>query len=439
MSSEALGFSPARAAKAWALALLLACTTACATAPSPTPPTPPTSPTPAATPTPPAAQRPIVVLISLDGWRHDYLARADVPTLRALAAQGVRSEGLIPTFPSKTFPNHYTIVTGLYPENHGIVSNTMFDPAIGPEQFTMSSPTAKDSRWWGGEPLWVTAEKQGQRSASMFWPGSEVEIGGVRPSHWKPYTDAYPHRDRVNQVLGWLKLPSADRPTFITLYFSEVDTVGHSAGPESPLVLEAAARLDVEIAALTAGVRALGLDSLVHYVIVSDHGMSQLSNERVIVLDDYLDMSTVTTIDGSPVIGLSPRTGTVDDIVTALKARHPHLSVFKREDTPEHLHYRKHPRIPPVVALADDGWTLASRTQMLGWLKEGRTLGGAHGYDTHLKSMQGLLIVSGPQFRSWQVIPPIQNIHLYEMMARVLGLKPAANDGSRSATTAFFR
>lgn len=356
-----------------------------------------------------------------------------------MAAQGGRSEGLIPAFPSKTFPNHYTIVTGLYPEHHGIVSNTMLDPAIGTERFTMSSATAKDSRWWAGEPLWVTAEKQGQRSASMFWPGSEVEIGGVRPSHWKPYEDAYPHRDRVNQVLDWLKLPGANRPTFITLYFSEVDTVGHSAGPESSRVLESAARLDAEIAALTAGVRALGLESLVHYVVVSDHGMSQLSTERVIVLDDYLDMATVTTIDGSPVIGLSPRTGTVDDIVSALKGKHPHLSVYRREETPPHLHYRTHPRVPPVIALADDGWTLASRTQVLGWQKDGRKLGGAHGYDPNTKSMQGLLIVSGPQFRTGEVTPPIQNIHLYEMMSRVLGLTPAPNDGSLSATDGFFR
>jgi predicted AlkP superfamily pyrophosphatase or phosphodiesterase len=412
-------------ARTLALALLLLGGLACATAPRAA--------------TPPADQRPIVILISLDGWRHDYLARAEVPTLRALAAQGVRSEGLIPAFPSKTFPNHYTIVTGLYPQNHGIVSNTMLDPAIGPDRFTMSSATAKDSRWWGGEPLWVTAEKQGQRSASMFWPGSEVEVGGVRPSHWKPYEDAYPHRDRVNQVLDWLKLPVADRPTFITLYFSEVDTVGHNAGPDSPLVLEAAARLDAEVAALTTGVRALGLDALVHYVIVSDHGMSQLSNERVIVLDDYLDMNTVTTLDGSPVIGLSPRTGSADDIVAALKGKHPQLSVYKREDMPEHLHYRTHSRIPPVIAMVADGWTLASRTQVLGWQKDGRVLGGAHGYDTNTKSMQGLLIATGPQFRAGVVVPPMQNIHLYEMMARILGLKPAANDGARSATAGFFR
>lgn len=381
--------------------------------------------------------QPIVILVSIDGWKHDYLARADAPTLRALAGRGVRSEGLIPVFPTKTFPNHYTIVTGLYTEHHGIVANTMDDETIG-ERFTMSSATAKDSRWWGGEPLWVTAEAQGLRTASMFWPGSEVEIKGVRPTHWKPYDDDYPHRDRVNQVLEWLRLPAPERPAFITLYFSEVDTVGHRQGPESQAVLEAAARIDVEMAALVDGVRALGLDDLVHYVIVSDHGMAQLSADRVIVLDDYLDMRTVQTIDGSPVIGLVPRTGTADDIVAALRGKHPHLSVYRREETPAHLHYRAHPRIPPVLAVADDGWTLATRAQVDGWQPD-RVFGGAHGYDPALKSMQGLLIVAGPSFRQGVVVPPIENIHLYEMMARVLGVTPAPNDGTREATRAFFR
>lgn len=384
-------------------------------------------------------ERPVVILISIDGWRHDYLARADAPALQALAKNGVRSEGLIPAFPSKTFPNHYTVVTGLYPEHHGIVSNTMMDPLIGNERFTMSSATSRDARWWAGEPLWVTAEKQGQKAASMFWPGSEVAVGGVRPSHWHPYDGSVPNRDRVNQVLAWLQRPATERPTFITLYFSDVDTIGHNAGPESSAVLEAAARIDLEIAALVAGVRAQKLEHLVHYVIVSDHGMSQLSRDRVIVLDDYLDMNTVTTIDGSPVIGLAPRTGTTDDIVKALRGKHPQMTVYKREEMPEHLHYRKHHRIPPVIALAADGWTLATRAQADGWQQDGRVLGGAHGYDTNLKSMQGLLIVSGPQFKSGLIVPPFENIHLYEMMARVLGLKPASNDGKAAATAGWFR
>lgn len=377
------------------------------------------------------APKPIVILVSLDGWRYDYFDRAQVPAIKALAESGVRSRGLIPAFPTKTFPNHYTLVTGLYPEHHGIVANTMQDPTIGPERFTMSSATSKDARWWGGEPLWVTAEKQGQRSASMFWPGSEVDVQGIRPSHWKPYQDDFPHRERVNQVLDWLRMPEAERPTFITLYFSLVDTVGHNAGPESEAVLAACAELDTEVGALVDGVRQLGLMDRVHFIIVSDHGMSQLSRNRVIVLDDYIDMSKVQTIDGSPIIGLSPRPGasiTEDDIVMLLRDKHPRMSVYKRSEMPEHLHYRDNPRIPPVIVLADDGWTLASRTQVLSWAAD-RVLGGAHGYDNNLQSMQGLFIASGPQFRKGVVIPPVRNIHLYELMAKVLGLTPAPNDG----------
>jgi predicted AlkP superfamily pyrophosphatase or phosphodiesterase len=388
-----------------------------------------------------SAPQPIVILVSLDGWRYDYIERADVPAIKALAEDGVRSEGLIPSFPSKTFPNHYTIVTGLRPETHGIVANTMDDPSIGPERFTMSSATAKDSRWWGGEPLWVTAEKQGQAAASMFWPGSEVEIDGVRPSYWKPYEDAFPNRERVNQVLDWLRLPEAERPTFITLYFSLVDTVGHRAGPESQAVLEACTTLDHEIAALVSGVRELGLDDRVHYVLVSDHGMAQLARDRVVVLDDYIDMAQVQTIDGSPIIGLSPRPGssiTIDEIVAALKDKHPQMAIYRRDETPEHLHYRNNPRIPPVLALAGDGWTIAQRGQVDGWAAD-RVFGGAHGYDTSFKSMQGLLIASGPSFKTGAVIPPLDNVHLYEMMARVLGLTPAANEGTRAATDGVFR
>src|SRR5688572_12936138 len=200
--------------------------------------------------------KPIVILVSLDGWRWDYLDRAQAPRLRALARAGVRSEGLIPPFPSKTFPSHYTIVTGLYPEHHGIISNNMIDARIG-ERFSMSSPSAKDPRWWGGEPLWITAQKQGQKAAAMFWPGSDVEILGQRPAHWRLYDHQFPNRSRVAEVLQWLRLPEADRPSLITLYFSDVDSVGHDEGPESTAVLEAAAELDREVGALVDGVNAL--------------------------------------------------------------------------------------------------------------------------------------------------------------------------------------
>ena len=382
------------------------------------------------------APKPIVILVSLDGWRWDYFERAHVPRLRALARAGVRSEGLIPPFPSKTFPSHYTIVTGLYPEHHGIISNNMLDAQIG-ERFSMNAPTAKDTRWWGGEPLWITAQKQGQIAASMFWPGSDVEINGTRPKYWRLYDDEFVNRDRVNEVLKWLRLPEADRPTFITLYFNDVDDAGHRAGPESSEVLEAAADLDREIGALVDGVNALSLSSAVHYVIVSDHGMSQTSLERLIAVDDYLDPATVDLIDTSPVLGVWPRTITVDEAYVALKDKHPALAVYKREQVPKELRFSSNPRIPPVIGIAADGWTVTTKSQRTEWRGTGRRMGGAHGYDARLRSMHGLFVASGPQFRVGLTVPAFENVHLYELMARVLGLKPAPNDGRADATAGF--
>jgi predicted AlkP superfamily pyrophosphatase or phosphodiesterase len=369
------------------------------------------------------SDRPILILISLDGWRWDYLDRAQAPNLRKLADAGVRAEGLIPAFPSKTFPNHYTIVTGLSPEHHGIVSNTMVDRTIGPERFTMQSATAKDARWWGGEPLWVTAIRQGRRASVLFWPGSEAPIGGMRPNDWLPYSDAFPNTERVDRMLGWLARPEGERPSFLTLYFSDVDSAGHSFGPGAPQVMDAAARLDALIGSLVAGVEKLGLADRTNYVVVSDHGMSQLAPERTIFLDDYLDLATVDVVDWSPVLMLGPRSGSLEDLSRALKGRHPSLSVHRREEMPVHLRYRAHPRIPPIIGLADDGWTITTKT------RPGSQRGGEHGYDPNYRSMHGLFIASGPAFRRGAVVPAFENVNVYDVMCRVLGLTPAPNDG----------
>ena len=383
------------------------------------------------------ATNPVLILISLDGWRWDYLDRAQVPRLRALARAGVRSEGLIPPFPSKTFPSHYTIVTGLRPEHHGIVSNNMIDARIG-ERFSMSAATAMDTRWWEGEPLWVTAEKQGVKAASMFWPGSDVEIKGMRPSYWKKYDGAVANRDRVQQVLTWLRLPEAERPRFITLYFSDVDDEGHRTGPESSEVLQTAAELDREVGALIDGVNTLPHRSSIHYVVVSDHGMSATSIDRLIPVDEYLDPAKVDFIDTTPVLGVWPRTISVDEAYRALKDKHPRLTVYKKEDIPAELHFSAHPRIPPVIGIAADGWTITSRGQMDEWQRAARRMGGNHGYDPRNRSMHGLFIASGSQFAIGARLPAFENVHLYEMMCRVLGIAPSPNDGRADATASVF-
>jgi predicted AlkP superfamily pyrophosphatase or phosphodiesterase len=381
---------------------------------------------------------PIVVLISFDGWRWDYIDRAQAPHLRNLAARGVRADGLIPSFPSKTFPNHYTLVTGRYPEHHGIVSNVIVEPGF-PQRFTMTSETAKTARWWGGEPLWNAAMLQGRRAASMFWPGSEAPIGGLRPTYWKPYKESMPNAARVAQVLEWLAMPDDQQPAFITLYFSDVDTAGHAHGPDSVDVRRAAAGLDRMLGELLNGAGRLNLMDRLNVVVVSDHGMSQLSDRRIIYLEDYLDLSTVDVTEWSPVLGLVPRSGSVDAVYAALKGKHPSLAIYKREETPAHLHYRNNPRIPPIVGLAEDGWTITTRGMALAARVAGRANGGAHGYDPTLKSMHGLFVAAGPRVREGVRAPAFENIHIYHFLCALLDLRPALNDGDPSVTEGFLR
>jgi len=384
----------------------------------------------------PAAPKPIVILVSIDGWRWDYIDRADVPNLKALAARGVRSQGLIPSFPSVTFPNHYTIVTGLAPDHHGIISNAMFDRRIGPEQFTMSSDTARDPRWWGGEPIWITAIKQGQKSAAMFWPGSEA----VKPTYWRRFDDNVSNADRVTQVLDWMKLPETDRPTFSTLYFSEVDHAGHDSGPDSPGLLAAAAHVDQAMGRLFQGIDALGLANRTTYVVVSDHGMAPTSDDRLIFLDDYISPGEIEIVDWTPNLGVNPKGNTTpDQLYRTLVDKHPALAVYTKEQLPKGLHYGTNARIPAVIGIAEVGWTITTHAAADRRMKAGRTFnGGAHGYDPRYREVHGLFIAAGARIRRGVVVPEFQNIHIYNFMCELLHLTPAANDGDFSQVSNFF-
>lgn len=388
----------------------------------------------------PPADRPIVILVSIDGWRWDYLDRDDAPAIATLAANGVRAEGLIPQFPSKTFPNHYTIATGLRLASHGIISNNMRAPDL-PGEFGMSNrDVIADPRWWGGEPIWNTVERQGQLAAPMFWPGSEAAIGGRHATYWMPFENDMPHGERVSRMLGWLERPERERPAFLSLYFSVVDTAGHRHGPESAEVREAIADVDRSIGELVAGVGRIGLADRVHYVLVSDHGMAPLSPDRTIVLDDYIDVAAVEVIDWAPVLGLAPRDGNVDALYLALKDKHPRLAVYRSHDLPAAYGLAGHARLPAVVGIADDGWHIASKVDVNRWGSGERSPpGGNHGYDARLKSMQGLFIASGPRIRAGVVVPPFENIHIYEFMCALLGVTPATNDGDPAVTRDMLR
>lgn len=372
-----------------------------------------------------------VVLISLDGFRRSYLDTDSLPTLHALVSDGVKADAMIPSFPSLTFPNHYTIVTGLYPEHHGIVGNTIYDPEFK-QLFTMSNAAAKESRWWWGQPIWITAEKQGERAGSFFWPGSEVEIDSTRPTRWKPYDGKVTFDARVDTVLSWLDLTGPQRLSFITLYFDEPDHSGHEYGPDSPKTAAAAARADSAVGRLVQGLRARGMYDKVNLIIVSDHGMSALSPDRVVYLDDVVDTSTVRITSLSPNLAITPKDGDAAALLAKIQ-RLPHVTAWLKADVPARLHYNEGRRITPVVAVADDGWTISTHSA------KRAILGGAHGYDNANASMHALFIAHGPAFKQGVTMREFPNVDVYDLLANILHLKPAPNDGSLAPFSAVLR
>ena len=392
----------------------------------------------AAAPLPP--EQAILILISIDGFRSDYLEKLQPTTLLQLAAGGVRADGLIPQFPSKTFPNHYTIVTGLTVAHHGIISNNMRAADI-PGEFSMANrDVLADPRWWGGEPIWNTAERQGRKAGAMFWPGSETVIGGRQATYWTPFDDDMPNAERVKRVLGWLNLPENRRPSFVTLYFSDVDSAGHSRGPDSEDVKNAVQSVDKAIGDLVSGIKAAGLDDRVHYVVVSDHGMAALSADRMIVLDDYIDVAAADVVDWAPVLALTPKDRDIEKMYQALKNKHPALAVYRSSEVPPEYGLAGHPRLPAIVAIAKEGWFITSKREVARWEQPDRHApGGTHGYDGRLPSMHGLFLANGPRIRRGLEVKPFENIHVYEFMCAVLGLQPAKNDGDPAVTRDMLR
>lgn len=414
------------------LTLLVLAATACMHAP----PASTTATSPAAVAPLAIPEDRVVLLVSLDGFRADYINRPFAVRLRELATSGVRAERMVPAFPSKTFPNHYTIVTGLHPEHHGIIANTMFDAAIG-RTFTVSdTAVTHDPRWWGGEPLWSTVERQGKKSASFFWVGSDIKISGRLPTWYRIYDGRVPNRMRVQTVLEWLSQPAGTGPSFVSIYFSDVDSVGHAFGPDAPQTDSAIARVDSLVGALMDGMTTLGLRASVNLVVVSDHGMAPLAADRVIYLDDYVDLSRIRVVDLSPVGSLMPAADYAAEVYARLKGAHPHLHVYRKGELPARLHFNTNARITPLVTIADEGWTLTTRVAAA---RLGVPRGGAHGYDNVLPSMGALFVAAGPDFRAGVVVPPFQNIHVYSLLAGLLRVTPAPNDGSPDSTRALLR
>lgn len=374
-----------------------------------------------------------VVLISIDGFRSDYLDRGLTPNLDAISKAGVRAAGMRPSFPSITFPNHYTLVTGKRPDRNGIVSNTMEDRDIPGIKFSLSNREALvDRRWWDqAEPIWVTAEKNNVRTATMFWPGSEAPIHGVRPHDWRIFDGSLSAEKRVETALDWLARPVTDRPKFVTLYLDDVDHAGHDFGPDSKETNEAIAKVDAAIGSLW---RALSQHKMnVDVIIVSDHGMAAVRAERTIRMDQIAPVGSYRMVVSGPYAGLEPKEGQTAALANALRKPNPHMQCWPKGEIPARLHYGRNPRVPAFICLAQTGWLISDREPKQGFS------GGAHGFDPSVPEMRAMFVAAGPDFRQGKKIGAFDNVDVYPLIMNLLKLRPQPNDGSLKTLGASLR
>ena len=368
---------------------------------------------------------PTLVVVSLDGLRAAELELGHAPHIVAIGRDGVRAEYMRPSYPALTFPNHTTLMTGLRPDHHGIVHNTMSDPVLG--RFTAADVRAvADPRWWrDAEPLWTTATRAGLRTAAIAWPGITAPIDGVHPTEWVPYEAEMPAPRRIDRILEWLSRPAATRPRLVILYLGTVDDAAHETGAASPGAAAAVAEADGYVGRLRDGIRARGLADAVDLVVLSDHGMSTVPLAQMRPIDEVAPPGLVEPVVTGQVVGLRPLPGREDEARRAVLGRHAFYTCWDKADMPERFHYGRHPRIPPIVCQMDEGWEAEPAEKIA---KRTHTRG-SHGYDPALPSMRAIFVADGPSFRDGVTLPAFDNVDVYPLLARLLGITPRPNDG----------
>ncbi|KAG9296315.1 hypothetical protein G9A89_014907 [Geosiphon pyriformis] len=379
--------------------------------------------------------RPTVILLSYDGFRSDYLERDLTPTIAKLASEGVKAEYMIPCFPSVTFSNHYTIVTGLYPESHGIVGNDFYDPHLN-DSFLYTNPGSLDKKWWGGEPLWVTAEKQKQYSGAIMWPGSEAVIKGYRPTYLMPYNSSVTWDQKVEQVLDWLDLPIEKRPTFIAIYEEKLDTIGHVYGPDSEEVNKTLTSVDNMLQTLIDGLSTRNLTNISNLIITSDHGMMQ-TKPHIIYLENFINISLIHPVEGFPLAGIRPYNEDditeIYSILTRASNEEKRWKCYLRNRIPWRFHYRNSDRICPILCLPSHGWIITTHREF----RAPKPPLGLHGYDNLLPEIRAIFLAHGPTFQYLietnqiqKEVEAFRNVEIYNIITNILGLKPVANNGT---------
>ncbi|MCA0395934.1 MAG: ectonucleotide pyrophosphatase/phosphodiesterase [Bacteroidetes bacterium] len=380
--------------------------------------------------------KPYVILISADGFRYDFATKYNAVNLQRLAKQGVQAEYMQPSFPSLTFPNHYSIVTGLYPAHHGLVDNSFYDRQRQVLYSMSDRKMVQDAYWYGGEPLWVLAEKQQLLSASYYWVGSEAREEGIAPSYFYYYSDKVLIEQRLAVVKQWLQLPEEKRPHLICFYFPQVDHAAHLFGPESPETAEAVRWVDEAVGNMTRLTDSLGLP--VNYVFVSDHGMVKVNNEKAMGLPAALDTNRYIVSRGDAILQLYAKDGHgIRKQFRKLRRTQDGYTTYLKKQLPAHWHYGvkddRYQRIGDIVLIP-------TYPKIFGAFSK-KITPGKHGYDPLMPEMRASFLAWGPGVANAGLVPAFENIHVYPFVAGLLGLSydPATIDGKGTVLSKYLR
>jgi predicted AlkP superfamily pyrophosphatase or phosphodiesterase len=361
-----------------------------------------------------------VILVSFDGFRWDYLNRGLTPNLDKIANEGVRALSLRPCFPSKTFPNHISIATGMFPQNHGIISNDFENP-FTKEEYGMRTT---GSKWYNGEFIWETLNRNNIRTASYFWPGSEITYSERRPNIYKSYEHKFPYYKRIDSLIAWLSLPEEKRPHFLTVYFDATDTYGHKYGPNSVEVNNTIKSLDSLTGYLVKRLEEIKMEDNVNLIFVSDHGMTEISKEKFINVEEMLKGFSVQLQNDGPVMMITTKPENREEVYNFLK-KQEHFSVYKKEEMPDYYNYNKHPFISDLILVADLGYSLLDNIS----IKKAEEYGGKgnHGFAKDELDMHGILLAKGPEFKKGFRTGTLWNIDIYPLICNIFGIFPRSN------------
>ena len=384
------------------------------------------------------SSRETVILVSFDGFRWDFLDmnRANTKYFDSIVQNGVRAEYVKNVFPTVTFPNHYTIVTGLFPESHGLIANSMYDPVFD-DNFTMRTV---DSRWWNdGEPVWVTNEKQGRKSGLCFWPGYDVKIKGYTASYGtaglgygKPFVSEKPLMNwtaRVDLVVSWLK--NNDTPSFVAMYFDSPDEAGHCCGPNSENVTEEIGKTNNITGYLMERLREAGLLDKVNLIITADHGMDAYNASTVLDLNRYVASNVpykIWSYSASSFFLNSTNVAVTYKNLKEAEKQTKKLMVYRKEEVPKDLHFRNSVRVPEIIVIMEEGWIASISPYNLNLSKS--AIKGSHGWLPNMPAMRPFFIAQGPAFKQGYKSGPIDMVDIYPLMCHILGIKPASHNGS---------